>query len=70
MTKVKRSKMARRQMRLQVEEEQWMEEMLKKCSEQLHLSDEAVPLAIATQSLGDAVKTAPMIAVNEVPAGE
>jgi len=69
-TKVKRSKMARRQMRLQVEEEQWMEAMLKKCSEQLHIADEAVPLVVATQNLNDVVKAAPMVAVSEVPAGE
>ena len=33
--KVKRSKMARRQMKLQFEEEKWMEEMLKRCWDRL-----------------------------------
>jgi hypothetical protein len=56
--KVKRSKMARRQLKLQVEEEQWMGEMLKRCWDQLQ-SD------VPTQSL-DAVLKEPVVAVEEI----
>ena len=69
MTKVKRSKMARRQMRLQVEEEQWMEEMLKRCSDQLSLSD-STPTTVVPQSLDAVLKAEAEVVVREVPASE
>lgn len=71
LTKVKRSKMARKQMNLQVPEEEWMEEMLNRCSDQLSLeSDGATTVVETTQSLGATLKPEPEVAVREVPAGE
>ncbi|KAK5108567.1 hypothetical protein LTR62_008224 [Meristemomyces frigidus] len=59
--KVKRSKMARRQMRLQVEEEAWMEEMIRK------LTVEAMPgLALSPGQIP--MKTESVVVVKEVVA--
>ncbi|KAI7002649.1 hypothetical protein D0869_14635 [Hortaea werneckii] len=69
MTKVKRSKMARRQMKLQVEEEQWMEEMMKKCDE-LSLDSESGVRPKSTQSLDAVLKAEPDVSVKELSAGE
>lgn len=60
--KVKRSKMARRQMRLKVEEEAWMEEMLKK----LALERDALA-AVPTQSLDAVLKAGSVVEVTELP---
>lgn len=65
--KVKRSKIARKQLKLQVEEEQWMGEMLKRCWDQLQPGG-AVGVGMAdvpTQSL-DAVLKEPVVAVEEI----
>ncbi|RMY33206.1 hypothetical protein D0866_06082 [Hortaea werneckii] len=67
MTKVKRSKMARRQMKLQVEEEQWMEEMMKKCDE-LSLDSESGVRPKSTQSLDAVLKAEPDVSVKELSA--
>lgn len=64
--KVKRSKLARQQMRLQVEEEQWMEDMLKKCWDQLQPTVEAGLLPVPTQSLNAVLKAGPAVSVDEV----
>ncbi|KAK3670296.1 hypothetical protein LTR78_009850 [Recurvomyces mirabilis] len=66
--KVKRSKMARRQMKLKVEEEAWMEEMLRKLAAEsmpgMTLSErEGMP-----QSLDAVVKAEPVVVVTEVAA--
>ncbi|KAI7526461.1 hypothetical protein KC331_g16943, partial [Hortaea werneckii] len=66
---VKRSKMARRQMKLQVEEEQWMEEMMKKCDE-LSLDSESGVRPKSTQSLDAVLKAEPDVSVKELSAGE
>ncbi|KAK5133605.1 hypothetical protein LTR08_007553 [Meristemomyces frigidus] len=65
MTKVKRSKMARRQMKLQVEEELWMKEMMLKCCDQL-----AGQTICPTQSLDAVLKAEPTVAVEELPLGD
>jgi len=62
--KIKRSKMARRQMRLQVEQEAWTEQMLKQCWEQLQPTTEQGLLA--PQSLDAMAKSGAIMAVNEV----
>lgn len=67
--KVKRSKMARRQMRLQVEEEQWMEDMLRKCWDQLHPAVEAGLVPVSAQSLDAVLKAGPAVSVDEVIPG-
>lgn len=67
--KVKRSKMARLQMRLQVEEEQWMEEMLRKCWDQLLPVVEAGLGSAPTQSLDAILKAGPAVSVEEVIPG-
>ncbi|KAF7188613.1 hypothetical protein HII31_10275 [Pseudocercospora fuligena] len=66
--KVKRSKMARKQMKLKVEEEQWMESMLQQCWEQLQPEQAGGVMPIPTQSLDAALKAEPRatIAVHEV----
>ena len=64
--KVKRSKMARRQMTLQIEEEKWMEEMLKRCWDQLQPEQQAGLMPVPTQSLDAVLKAEPSIVVKEV----
>lgn len=69
--RVKRSKMARRQMRVKVEEEQWMQEMVKKCWDQLQpptadAAQETDGEMIPTQSLDAVLKAEPVVAVKEV----
>lgn len=64
--KVKRGKMARRQMTLQLEEEQWMEEMLKRCWDQLQPAPQAGLMPVPTQSLDAVLKAEPSVAVKEV----
>ncbi|KAK4543180.1 hypothetical protein LTR36_005730 [Oleoguttula mirabilis] len=68
MTKVKRSKMARRQMRLKVEEDQWMEEMLNKCCDQL--ASEPCSISVPAHSLDAVRKGEPTIAVSELSSSE
>lgn len=63
--KVKRSKIARRQLKLQVEEEQWMDEMLKRCWDQLQPADDD-PMMVPTQSLDAVLKAGPTVAVTEL----
>ena len=62
--KVKRSKMARRQMKVQLEEEQWLEEMMKKCCDQSSLQNDCF-----TQSLDAVLRTEPTVAIGEVLSG-
>jgi hypothetical protein len=64
--KVKRGKMARRQMTLQIEEEKWMDEMLKRCWDQLQPAQQAGLMPVPTQSLDAVLKAEPSIAVKEV----
>lgn len=64
--KVKRSKIARKQLRLQVEEEQWMETMLRRCLEELQTVQRAACLPSATLSLNAVLKEGPSVAVCEV----
>ncbi|KXT16356.1 hypothetical protein AC579_5577 [Pseudocercospora musae] len=66
--KVKRSKMARKQMKLKVEEEQWMESMLQQCWEHLQPEQTGVVVPTPTQSLNAALKAEPRatLAVREV----
>lgn len=72
--KVKRSRMAKRQMRLKVEEEQWMEEMLKQTWQQLqpNVENGLLPVPTASHSLDAVVKagtnTTTTVSVAEVPA--
>lgn len=64
--RIKRSKMAKRQMKLKKEEEQWMEDMLNKAIDQLSIEQKPTPVPVQ-QSL-DAVlsKPGPTVAVSEV----
>ena len=63
---VKRSKMARRQLKLQIEEEQWMEEMLKRCWDQLQPEEQAGLMPVPAQTLDAVMKAQPSVAVSEV----
>ena len=67
--KVKRGKIARRQLRLQVEEEQWVEEMLKRCWDQLQSGMPEHLGPTQAQSLDAVLKDEPTVSVNEVPSG-
>lgn len=62
--KVKRSKLALRQMRLEVEEEAWMEEMLKRCWDQLQ-PDQKVGV-MPVRSLDAVLKEGAVVAEREV----
>ena len=64
--KLKRSKMARRQMKLQIEEEQWMSEMLKRCWDQLQPTVQAGLMPVPAQSLDAVLKAEPAVAINEL----
>ena len=63
--KMKRSKMARRQMKLEVEHEQWMEEMLKRCWDQLQPDEEGGLMPVSIQALKE-LKLEPHVTINEV----
>ena len=69
--KVKRGKIARRQKKLQVEEEHWMQHMLKRCWDQLQpeVQERVVVAAGGTQSLDAILKDEPVVAVKEVSPG-
>ena len=64
--KVRRSRMAKRQMKMQLEEEQWMEIMMNKCWDQLPSSDELGSHSVPTQSLEAILKSQPVISVQEL----
>ena len=66
--KVKRSKIARRQLKLQVEEEQWIDEMLKRCWDQLQPGQEGLA-PVQAQSLDAVLKEGPSVAVTELRSG-
>jgi len=68
--KVKRSKMARRQMRLQVEEEQWREEMRKMRWDQGRSGGDAHVPSLDIHGLDSGVKVEPTVAVTELLAAE
>lgn len=67
--KVKRSKMAKQQMRLKVEEEKWVEEMMK-CMNSLQIASLEAAVAVASEptvaSLDVMAKGGSVVAVNEV----
>lgn len=63
--KVKRSKIARRQLKLQIEEQQWMDEMLKRCWDQLPPGQEALA-SLQPRSLDAMLKDGPTVAVTEL----
>lgn len=64
--RVKRSKIARRQMSLQIEEERWMEEMLKRCWDQLQPAQQAGLMPVPARSLDAVLKAEAEVAVEEV----
>jgi len=65
--KVKRSKMAKRQMRLKMEEEQWMEEMMKvRWVDQVDSEKGADMLCAPMRSMDLDNKTGPSVAVTEM----
>ena len=64
--KVKRSKMAKRQMKLKIEEEQWMESILENCRAELQPAVKSRLLPVRTQKQDAAVKTVPTVAISEV----
>ena len=55
--------MARRQLKLQIEEEQWMDEMLKRCWDQLQPEG---AVSAPAQSLDAVLKSEPRVVVNEI----
>lgn len=67
--KVKRSKIARKQMKLQVEEEQWMDEMLRRCWDQLQPEIQQSLMPMPTQSLDAVLKGEPNVVVRELEPG-
>ena len=64
--KVKRSKLAKRQMKLEVEEEAWMEEMLKRCWDQLQPEEKAGVVRVQARSLDAVLKEGSLVAEREV----
>ena len=65
--KVKRSKMARQQMKLQIEGNQLMEKMLKNCWDQLQPAVQGgLMTPVPAQELDTALKREPVVAVKEV----
>lgn len=64
--KVKRSRFAKRQMKLEVEEEAWMEEMLKRCWDQLQPEQKAGVVAVPARSLDAVLKEGTVVAEREV----
>ncbi|SMQ45290.1 unnamed protein product [Zymoseptoria tritici ST99CH_3D7] len=64
--KIKRSKMAKRQMKLQREEEAWIAEMLRACNEELQYENDVGERIDSQQSIEAAMKNTPGIAVNEI----
>ena len=70
--KVKRSKLAKRQMKLEVEEGQWMDEMLKRCWDQLQPEPHAgvVGVAAPVRSLDAVLKEGTVVAAREVESDE
>ena len=58
--------MARRQRTLQIEEDKWMDEMLKRCWNQLQPAQKACLMQAPTQSLDAVLKVGPSVAVKEV----
>lgn len=68
--KVKRSKLAKRQMKLEVEEEAWMEEMLKRCWDQLQPEQKAGMMPVPTRSLDAALKDGTLVVQREVESDE
>lgn len=65
--KVKRSKMAKRQAKLQREEEAWAEEMLKASCEQLRNEVRLTDRGTSTDSLAAVLKAIPTISIEIVP---
>lgn len=68
-TKVKRSKMARRQLKLQIEEEEWKGAMLKRCWTELQPAVEAGVVTIPAQSLDAVPKDQSSVVIKELDAG-
>lgn len=65
--KIKRSKMARRQMKLQREEEAWMEEMLRTSSERLRNEVRVTErTASSVDSLAAVLKDVPAVSIDEI----
>lgn len=64
--KVKRSKLAMRQMKLEVEEEAWMGEMLKRCWDQLQPEPKGGIISVPTRSLDAVLKEGAVVAEREV----
>jgi hypothetical protein len=67
--KVKRSKIARRQMRLQIEEEQWIEEMMNRTWDQLQPAVQKELRSLSAQSLDAVLKADSSITVRELEPG-
>ena len=64
--KVKRSKMARRQMKMKLEEEQWRESMFENCGDKSEPAAEGRLLPMPIQRLDAAVKAVPIVAISEL----
>lgn len=64
--RVKRSKVARKQLKMQFEEEKWMEEMLKRCWDQLQPAQQAGLMPVPAQSLDAVLKAEPSVTVKEI----
>lgn len=66
--KIKRSKMARKQMKLKVEEEQWIQCMLQQCWKQLQPEQADVVMPVPAQSLDAVLKAEPgaSVAIREL----
>lgn len=68
--KVQRSKLAKRQMKLEVEGEAWMEEMLKRCWDQLQSDQKAGMMPVPPRSLDAVLKEGTVVAQQEVESDE
>jgi hypothetical protein len=66
MTKLKRSKMAKRQMKLKAEADYWIEEVLTQCWDALHPVTDQPVLNASAYGLNDSVKTCALVSVSEL----
>jgi hypothetical protein len=66
MTKLKRSKMAKRQMKLKAEADYWIEEVLTQCWDALHPVTDQPVLNSSGYTLDASVKTCALVSVSEL----
>lgn len=64
--KLKRGRGPTRQMNLHMEEEQWMNEMLKRCWDQMQPAEQNSSMPVPSESLDGVLKTEPPVTITQV----